>query len=669
MGSRRENFEVREKFYRYCILIHALAWLPFMGQHFWETNIGIFVTLALGRAMHIKGKPLSSWAGGVVIVLALSMLYSRYGTLKGLETAVGLLAFLGALKTAEIVKKRDFLAQLLMSELLLVGHLLSTDSLIAVFYLLAVNFFVFWVLMAFHGDGEKERWSLGVLKFYIKIFAFSLFLAVGFFFIFPRLPIAKFFARIDAPVSQMGFSDEVKPGDFARIVGDSTPVFRASFVSATTPSYASMYWKGAALSKVEGLSWKREKQGLQSEWEEISSKADYIYEVDFNILREDFLFLLPQTTSFKRLTPGKIINKGGETYRFYPRLKKKFRYRGIISAARPRPLTQKEQRRYLSLPDRISSKVIGYVEEITAKFSTPDERVQAVMDNFAGGSFAYTLSPGLLKGDFLEDFLFRSKRGYCEHYASATGILLRIMGIPSRLVVGFHGGVWNPLGEYYILRNQDAHAWVEFWKIGKGWQRIDPVQYVFPERLSRGFDVFEGGAVAENEGGRRKGFMAQWKTLWFAVDMAYYKLGRSFFALDYEAQKKTLAKWGIVEKVSLKMVLALVALFGLFGLGFFLVTRRVGKKTNRLEQYYQLLCGKLAHGGISRKVAQGPRDYCQCFEYQVNDFNSIKSAFDDYILIKYAGQKELINSFVQKVKELKLGTEAKRGPVLKKFRR
>ena len=143
-----------------------------MGQHFWEINLGIFVTLALGRAMHVKGKPLPSWAGGIVIVLALGMLYNHYGTLKGLETAVGLLAFLGALKTAEIVKKRDFLAQLLMSELLLVGHLLSTDSLMAVLYLLAVNFLVFWVLMAFHGDDEKERWSMGALKFYAKIFVF-----------------------------------------------------------------------------------------------------------------------------------------------------------------------------------------------------------------------------------------------------------------------------------------------------------------------------------------------------------------------------------------------------------------------------------------------------------------------------------------------------------------
>ena len=645
---------MREKFYRYCFLIHALAWLPFMGQHYWEINIGIFATLALGRLMHVKGRPLPSWAGGIVIILALIMLYNRYGTLKGLETAMGLLAFLGALKTAEIVKKRDFLAQLLMSELLLTGHLLSTDSLSTVLYLLAVNFLVFWVLMAFHGDDEKSRWSFVALKFYTKVFVFSVFLAIGFFFVFPRLPIAKFFARVDAPVSQMGFSDEVKPGDFAQIVGDSTPVFRASFVSGSTPSYRSMYWKGAALSKVEGLSWKREKQGWQPEWEEISSTADYIYEVDFNVLREDFVFLLPQTTSFKRLTPGKIINKGGGNYRFYPRLKKKIRYRGMVSAARPRALSSKERKRYLSLPNGISSKVTGYIDEITRNFSSSRERVQAVMDKFGRENFTYTLSPGVLSGDFLEDFLFRSKRGYCEHYASATGVLLRMMGIPTRLIVGFHGGLWNPLGEYYILRNQDAHAWVEFWEDGLGWKRIDPVQYVFPDRLTRGFDIFEGETAEIDENGRQKGWMARWKTLWFAVDMAYYKLGRSFFALDYETQKKALARWGIVEKIPLKMVLVVVALFVLCGVIFFLVARREGRKIGHLERYYQILCGKLARGGVPRKIGQGPKDYCLYFEGRVDNFDVIKSVFEDYILIKYAGRKELMSFFVQKVKELKI---------------
>ena len=418
-----------------------------------------------------------------------------------------------------------------------------------------------------------------------------------------------------------------------------------------------MYWKGAALSKIEGLGWKREKQGWQPEWEEVSSQVNYIYEVDFNVLREDFLFLLPQTTSFERLTPGKIVNKGGGTYRFYPRLKKKFRYRGKVSSYRPRELSQKERKRYLALPDKVSSKVVRYAEEIASKTSTTQDKVQAVMDNFGKNNFVYTLSPGTLRGDYLEDFLFRSKRGYCEHYASATGILLRIMGIPARLIVGFHGGLWNPLGEYYILRNQDAHAWVEFWREGEGWQRIDPVQYVFPERISRGFDIFEESAVAESDGGTGKGWMKQWKTLWFAVDMAYYRLGRSFFALDYETQKKTLARWGIVEKVSLKMVLASVALFGFCGLVFFVVGRRTGRKMSRLERYYQILCGKLVRRGIiPLRTGQGPRDYCQSFEQKVEDFDAIKSIFDDYILIKYAGQKELTNSFIQKVRALRIGS-------------
>ena len=646
---------MREKFYRHCLLIHVLAWLPFMGQHFWEINVGVLLTLALGRAMHVRGRALSYWAGGIVIAVALGMLYNRYGTLKGLETAVGLLAFLGALKTAEIVKKRDFLAQLLMSELLLIGHLLSTDSLMAVLYLLAVNFLVFWVLMAFHGDDEKERWSPKALKFYVKVFAFSLILAVGCFFVFPRLPISKFFKRVDAPISQMGFGDELRPGEFAQIVGDTTPVFRASFTSSKHPPYGHLYWRGTTLTKVEGFAWKREKQGWRPEWEDISTDVQYTYEIDFSVYKEDFLFLLPRTTSIQRLSPGKILRKGGSTYRFYPYNQKKIRYRGAVTKASARELSSKERKRYLSLPEKISPRITEYIDGVMAKSSQTEERVEAIMDHFKGGDFTSSFEPGVLSGDFLEDFFFRSKKGYCEHFASATGIFLRMMGIPARLVVGFHGGVWNPLGEYYILRNQDAHAWVEYWSEGKGWKRLDPVQLVFPERINGGFEAFEGSLTGEGAEGGRSDWMARWRTLWFAVDMAYYRLGRSFFALDYEAQKKALARWGIVEKVPLKMILVVLGLFGVCGLGFFVVVRRSGRKISLLERYYNVLCEKLARTGMPRKKGQGPKDYGRSFEHQVDNFDAVESAFEDYILIKYAGKIGLTNSFIRKVKGLKVG--------------
>ena len=644
---------MREKFYRYCLLIHILAWAPFMGQHFWEVNVGILATLVLGRVMHLKGRPLSSLTSGAIIVSALFLLYYKYGTLKGLEVAVGLLAFLGALKTAEIVKKRDFLAQLLMSELLLTGHLLSTDSLITVLYILAVNFLIFWTLMAFYGDDERDRWSAKTLRIHSKIIGLALILAVGFFFIFPRIPIAKFFARMDMPISRMGFSDEIKPGDFTRIATDATPVFRAAFISGQAPSYQGMYWRGATLSKIEGMAWQREKQGLIPEWKEISTKKEYVYEVDFSELREDFIFSLPGTTQYERLSPGRILNKGGGTYRFYPRLQKKIRYRGTVTKFQHRGLTPKERERYLSLPPQISTKVSAYAEEISSEFVSSQDRVRGIMDRFGAG-FTYTLSPGVLSGDYLEDFLFRSKKGYCEHFASATGILLRMMGIPARVVVGFHGGLWNPLGEYYILRNQDAHAWVEFWRDEGGWQRVDPVQYVFPERISQGVDVFERGIASEDGEGGRKGFMSRWRTLWFAVDMAYYRLGRSFFALDLEAQKKTLARLGVVGKVPLKMLLILGGVFALCGLIFFLVIVRAGDRKGPLERYYSLLCTKLATFGMAKQESQGPRDYCQYFNDKVKNFEEIQSIFDDYILIKYAGEVERTPSFVEKVKSLKV---------------
>ena len=91
--------------------------------------------------------------------------------------------------------------------------------------------------------------------------------------------------------------------------------------------------------------------------------------------------------------------------------------------------------------------------------------VDAALDPIsATNGFAYSLRPGAMEGDIVDEFLFASRRGYCEHYASALTFLLRAAGVPARVVVGYQGGETNPMGEYLIVRQSDAHAWVEVWE-------------------------------------------------------------------------------------------------------------------------------------------------------------------------------------------------------------
>src|SRR6185437_15769255 len=112
--------------------------------------------------------------------------------------------------------------------------------------------------------------------------------------------------------------------------------------------------------------------------------------------------------------------------------------------------------------------------------------VQAALALFHDGGFRYTLAPAPLGRDAMDDFLFDTREGFCEHYSSAFTVLMRAAGIPARVVTGYQGGYWNALGGYLLVRNSDAHAWSEVWLAGHGWVRVDPTAAVRPQRISMG---------------------------------------------------------------------------------------------------------------------------------------------------------------------------------------
>ena len=118
------------------------------------------------------------------------------------------------------------------------------------------------------------------------------------------------------------------------------------------------------------------------------------------------------------------------------------------------------------------------------------EFARAVLDWFRDNGLEYTLEPGVTTLDSVDTTLFDSKKGFCGHFASSYAMMMRAAGVPARIVTGYLGGEWNPVGGYLIVRQSDAHAWTEIWLDDTGWTRIDPTAVVAPERLERGiFDL------------------------------------------------------------------------------------------------------------------------------------------------------------------------------------
>ena len=147
----------------------------------------------------------------------------------------------------------------------------------------------------------------------------------------------------------------------------------------------------------------------------------------------------------------------------------------------------------LQLPKSGLDRTRALADEWREGSTGPRDVVARALEFFNREPFVYTLQPPLLGTKPVDEFLFETRRGFCEHYASAFSLLMRAAGIPARVVTGYLGGDENPVDGFYTVRQSDAHAWAEVWYADRGWVRIDPTSAVAPERIEQ--SVRRGGTI------------------------------------------------------------------------------------------------------------------------------------------------------------------------------
>jgi transglutaminase-like putative cysteine protease len=150
------------------------------------------------------------------------------------------------------------------------------------------------------------------------------------------------------------------------------------------------------------------------------------------------------------------------------------------------PLSILGRRHETTLPAERNPRARKLALELRARSASDTEFARAALAWFRDNGLEYTLEPGVTSLDSVDTTLFDSKRGFCGHFASSYAMLMRAAGVPARVVTGYLGGEWNPVGGYLIVRQSDRHAWTEVWLEGSGWTRIDPTAVVAPDRLQRG---------------------------------------------------------------------------------------------------------------------------------------------------------------------------------------
>jgi hypothetical protein len=249
--------------------------------------------------------------------------------------------------------------------------------------------------------------------------------------------------------------------------------------------------------------------------------------------------------------------------------------------------------------------------DLRARATSDADFARAVLDWFRDNGLEYTLEPGVTSLDSVDTTLFDSKRGFCGHFASSYAMMMRAAGVPARVVTGYLGGEWNPVGGYMIVRQSDAHAWTEIWLDGGGWTRVDPTAVVAPERLQRGiFDLLTDSLPATSAFLHQNAFLSRLQHVWDGANQWWHERVVDF---DTRAQLELLRKLGVGspdwQHLGWAFAAGLVAWIAWVSLA---LRRGVARlRPDRIGRAWLRATRKLARAASPRMPAEGPMDYAR----------------------------------------------------------
>lgn len=397
------------------------------------------------------------------------------------EPIANALLLLVSVKFLEEKGLRDFYQILLLSLLSVsLSTLIKTDILFILFLLfeLFVGIFFLFLLLLYKRLGDKEVDFQLLKKLFFLSFGFGLsvfFTSWIFFFTLPRVdnPIIDVFQKREKGLIS-GISDEISLGEVGEIHLDETVIFRVFGVEFKEAPY----WRVQVFDTYVNNRWIRT---IYTPERELSGGSPYT--IILEPTYDTFIPLLNYPTRLMKVEGKKdkpTRFKGGY-YLFREPITKPLKIEALYTTSPP---TDEPIDVYLSLPKNIPERVRSLARKLMNNTRTSEEKIKKLKEFFKKEGFRYTLKLGSYEGDPLEYFLFESKEGNCEYYASATAILLRLMGVPARVVSGFHGAIRNEYGNYYFVIGGMAHVWVEAYTNGR-WITVDTTPPYIPEAFSR----------------------------------------------------------------------------------------------------------------------------------------------------------------------------------------
>lgn len=621
--------------------------------------LALTLTLILWRLVGALGKwPLPGQRNGWLRILQIIMIFSAFAgvhisfhTIVGREAGSALLVILAGFKLLEARYERDLYVTTFLGFFVIVTNFFVSETISTALYMLLTLIVMFTALITFN-DRKQTQNSIVRIKMAGLLLLQAIPVMLILFLLFPRVQGPLWGLPEDAHTGKIGIDDEMEPGSISKLIQSSDVAFRVEF-RGKPPSNSKLYWRGPVLWYDNGRKWSRERINDTSP-AQVKMSGDAIdYTITMEPTGQKWLFALEMPKE-----PGEEGYFSND-YQLRSRKPVNERIRYQLTSYTNYWLGNRnryELQRALQLPPGFHNRAIKLAQAWRSQYSDPEKIIEQALHMFNQENFFYTLSPPLLAGDNVDDFLFNTKKGFCEHYAGAFVVLMRAAGIPARIVMGYQGGRLNPVGNYFIVQQRDAHAWAEVWLGEKGWVRVDPTSAVSPARVEEGIDgalpneindvpaIFSVNRFSRN-------FWQDLQNTWDAINNQWIQ-----WVITYgpDRQVMFLKKFGMenINMGSLAIMLIIIVCC-MFGVIAFWTFRQYQPSRDPARKIYDKFCRKMSRMGFYRYSYEGPLDYAsriskagKTIADKVNEITAL------YISVRYGNEHKNFILLKEKVNAL-----------------
>ena len=630
-----------------------LAMLPhFLNLPLWISGFALFALTWRLLQARARLREVPKWVLVPLVLVGGVSVFAQYWTIVGREPGLALLTVMTGFKFLESRTHRDILILIFLCYFLLATHFLFSQSIPIALYMFAVLIVITATLMSINQRDDSVA-MIDRLKSSGRLVLSAIPIMMLLFVLVPRIPGPIWGITQEQRGGVTGLSESMSPGQISNLITSNEVAFRVNFEDSI-PEQGLLYWRGPVMVDYNRGSWRQAKHYVLKRMNIRDAGMPVRYTVTLEPHGKHWLFGLDMPV---RIIPGSYMSS---EYQFTSKKPINDLKRYTLDSRLEFRVGLEEPLEYLlqasTFPEVENPRTLALGEQWADRYDNPVDIINQALHMFRSDEFVYTLQPPLLGSNPSDEFLFRTRRGFCEHYASSFALLMRAAGIPARVVTGYQGGEVNELGGYLIVRQSDAHAWTEVWLDDRGWVRIDPTAAVSPDRIENGLDQALPDVFATFKIGQRSPVIGRLLFGWDNMKKTW-----NDWVLNYDQRKQEsflhslglgIRTWG---DMIITLVITMVALLAVYGLISWYRDRP--PRPVEFETIMNAVLKKLARAGFRRRPSEALSEFVARIdvEHQQHD-RQLERIVDAYTRIKYAkgyGSDAVLRSFRRMVAEWK----------------